>query len=121
MTQDMRVAERYGTVKRLVFGYVCTFSTFAYIFDSLENLCSFFFSFQGKQFDIRFNYKYLHIHYTKFRIEVAEEIYKKIRADLNERVMSLLQDFLHKSTLIFCERDSERLFFFYLKSCRVFL
>jgi hypothetical protein len=120
MTQDMRVAERYGTVKRLVFGYVCTFSTFAYIFESLVNLCFLFF-FQEKQFDVRFNYKYLFIHYIKFRIEVVEEIYNKIRADLKERIMFLLQDFLHKSTLIFCERDSERLFVFYLKSCRVFL
>jgi len=33
MTQNMRAAERYGPVKRLVLGYVCTFSTFVYIFE----------------------------------------------------------------------------------------
>lgn len=48
MPQSMRAAGRYGTVKRLVFGYVCPFSTFAYIFESLDNLCFFVFFFQKK-------------------------------------------------------------------------
>jgi hypothetical protein len=43
MAENRRAAERYGTVKRLVFGYVCTFSTFAYLFESLDNLCFLFF------------------------------------------------------------------------------
>ena len=80
MTQNMRVAERYGRVKRLVLGYVCTFSTFAYTFESLDNLCFLIFL-PRKTVYIRFNYTYLLIHYIKFRIEVVEEIYKEIRAD----------------------------------------
>lgn len=43
MAQNMRDAERYGTVKRLVFGYVCTFSTFVYILESPDNLWFLFF------------------------------------------------------------------------------
>jgi len=80
MTQNLRAAERYGTVKRLVFGYVCTFSALpAYLNHWI--ICAFCFFFQGKQSDIMFNYKYVLIHYIKFRIEVVEGIYKTIRAD----------------------------------------
>lgn len=76
MTQNMRAAERYGTVKRLVFGCVCTFSALpAYLNHWIICVLCFFF----QEYYVQLQVPPYSLH--KFRIEVVEKIYKKIRAD----------------------------------------